>query len=106
MGAELALPDLEVERVIMEPIPVLLHIYDLGIGGGGACLNRFLRPLGTGAFHCGVEVYGSEWAFSDTVTRLESTGVFCCPPKDCEGHTFSDSLNMGNTLCSEPEVLK
>mmetsp|Transcript_85308 Transcript_85308/g.275317 ORF Transcript_85308/g.275317 Transcript_85308/m.275317 type:complete len:83 (-) Transcript_85308:363-611(-) len=43
-------------RTAEELVPVTLHVYDIGSGGGGSALNRLLKPLGLGAFHCGVEV--------------------------------------------------
>jgi len=87
---------------------VTLHIYDVGrledLGPSGVqALNRCLRPLGTGAFHCGVEVFGQEWSFrSDS----RGTGVDACRPKRCEDHTYSDSMHMGHTPLSKPEVLE
>jgi hypothetical protein len=34
---------------------VTLHIYNVGQSKQTALINAFLRKLGTGAFHCGVE---------------------------------------------------
>jgi len=86
-------------------VPVELHVYNIGTSGRGGCINRLLRPLGTGAFHCGVEVYNTEWSFSDTTSRKEATGVFKCMPRQCKGHTYCESVLMGRTSCSEAEVL-
>jgi len=86
-------------------VPVELHVYNIGTSGRGDMVNRLLRPFGTGAFHCGVEVYSSEWSFSDTTSRKETTGVFKCAPRECKGHTYSQSVSMGRTSCSEAEVL-
>mmetsp|Transcript_146293 Transcript_146293/g.364828 ORF Transcript_146293/g.364828 Transcript_146293/m.364828 type:complete len:225 (+) Transcript_146293:62-736(+) len=90
------------------PVPVTLHVYDVGTGGGSTMLNRLLKPMGTGAFHCGVEVYGWEWSYSDIDHPLyqKGTGVFSCSPRNCEGHTYAQSIAMGKTSLCEPDVLK
>jgi len=90
--------------------PVTLHIYDVGTSGSISTLNWMLSPLGTGAFHCGVEVYDWEWSYSDiagsTSKMVDITGVFCCRPRTCEGHSYYQSVEMGYTAASEVEVLK
>mmetsp|Transcript_66686 Transcript_66686/g.169086 ORF Transcript_66686/g.169086 Transcript_66686/m.169086 type:complete len:224 (-) Transcript_66686:52-723(-) len=82
--------------------PVTLNIYDIGTSPQIHILNQVLRMVGTGIFHCGVQVYGMEFSF---IGRKEKgTGVFCCAPRQCEGHSFSEALTMGNTEMSEDEV--
>jgi len=83
---------------------VRLNMYDIGTLGGGSCLNSLLRSLGTGIFHCGVEVYDQEWSYSDT-TSGRGTGVFPCQPRTCRGHTFSETVIMGCTARSRENVL-
>lgn len=88
---------------------VVLHVYDIGTSGGGQVLNTLLRPLGTGAFHCGVEVYGWEWSYSFAVRGrdiIQGTGIFCCRPRDCGGHTYSQSVIMGQSPMSEDDVVE
>jgi len=85
---------------------VLLHVYDVGrldnLGPREVkALNKVLRPLGSGAFHCGVEVYGREWSFKATHA---GTGVYSSRPRSCECHSFSDSLLLGTTSLSKTEV--
>jgi len=87
------------------PVQVMLHVYDIGTGGGGRAINQLLRPLGTGIFHCGVEVYGQEWSYSDTTTG-DGDGVFCSKPRMCNGHSYSESVSMGRTTTPESEVLQ
>mmetsp|Transcript_60914 Transcript_60914/g.178067 ORF Transcript_60914/g.178067 Transcript_60914/m.178067 type:complete len:294 (+) Transcript_60914:76-957(+) len=87
------------------PVPVTLHIYDIGTSGGGHFINALLKPLGTGAFHCGVEVYGCEWSYSDTTSGV-GDGIFCSQPRCCEGHTYCESVSMGRTGTAESEVLQ
>lgn len=82
----------------MSIAPVTVHIYDVGTSGQVQTLNRWLRVLGTGAFHCGVEVHGKEYSFS-------TSGVFWCLPKCCRHHTYAESMQMGRTLMS-PERLR
>jgi len=90
-----------------EPVPVTLHIYNLG--GKTQAVNSILRKLGTGAFHCGVEVYGVEWSFSDVYRegekRQNETGIFCCTPRQCEGHSYCESIPMGVTTLPESAVM-
>mmetsp|Transcript_23668 Transcript_23668/g.51763 ORF Transcript_23668/g.51763 Transcript_23668/m.51763 type:complete len:286 (+) Transcript_23668:300-1157(+) len=91
-------------------VPVTLHIYNLGKSSSAHVVNNLLRQLGTGAFHCGVEVFGVEWSFSDIATApgelARGTGIFCCEPRKCEGHSFSESIPMGKTGLSETDLLK
>jgi len=87
---------------------VVLNIYNLGTSGRGHALNLLLRPLGTGVFHCGVQVYGREWSYADSpmTSPRQVTGIFCSIPCHCEGHTFSQSVSMGQTGASEADVLQ
>merc|ERR1712060_195679 len=82
--------------------PVTLHVYDVGLNTGSV-VNRFLKPLGTGAFHCGVEVHGWEWSYSDIADpRYQAgTGIFPCRPRHCEGHKYCESVHLGRTSTSE-----
>lgn len=84
---------------------VTLNIYDLGESSQVKTLNRFLQRFGTGAFHCGVEVFGREWSYSDMGDGPNAwTGVFGCLPKRCEDHTFSSSVDMGRTFLRESQM--
>lgn len=90
------------------PVPVNLHIYDIGTSRQIQFVNALLRHLHTGAFHCGVEVYGCEWSYSDVAYAPGEcpvgTGIFSCQPKHCEGHSYCESIPMGSTSMSEVEV--
>mmetsp|Transcript_134504 Transcript_134504/g.335561 ORF Transcript_134504/g.335561 Transcript_134504/m.335561 type:complete len:198 (-) Transcript_134504:134-727(-) len=83
------------------PTPVLLHVYDLGENFEVQALNAVLGALGTGAFHCGVEVYGHEFSFN---YKSEGSGVFKCPPRSCPGHTYRTSVEMGFTTLTPSQV--
>lgn len=78
-----------------ELAPVTLHIYDVGTSLHIRAINGILRRIGTGLFHCGVEVFGSEWSYSDMMG--EECGIFCCPPCRCQGFTHVESVFMGRT---------
>jgi len=87
---------------------VRLNIYDIGESEQVQTMNRFLQPLGTGAFHCGVEVLGWEWSYCevyDTSSRglrtNQMTGIFVCRPEQCDGHNYVSSLDMGFTWISK-----
>merc|ERR1712217_563458 len=82
-----------------EPTPVILHIYDLGTSAKIAALNKLLRPIGTGAFHCGVEVHTTEWTYGGG-SYEKGTGVYGCMPRTCKGHTYCESVFMGRTFKS------
>lgn len=103
MGAMVACPGLPEREDDWET--VRLNMYDIGTLGGGACLNSLLRSLGTGVFHCGVEVYDQEWSYSDTFSG-QGSGVFPCRPRECKGHTFRESVLMGHTALSRVIVLQ
>lgn len=95
-------PPQPVSAVSGRGTPVLLHIYDLGTTGAGQVLNTVLRVFGTGAFHCGVEVYGKEWSYRGRA--MAGTGVFATRPRCCDCHTYSETLSMGDTPLSPAEV--
>lgn len=80
---------------------VTLHIYDVTGHAAVQGVNKVLQPLGTGAFHGAVEVYGQEWSFGFCE---EGTGVFPCPPKGCDMHAYREAVPMGETALSEREV--
>jgi len=83
---------------------VTLHIYDLGISGSEV-INSVLSVVGTGAFHTGVEVYGTEYSFGFTPTDAVP-GVVKCVPRQCIGHRFRESLTLGETTLQEKQVVE
>eukprot|EP00419_Tripos_fusus_P053805 CAMPEP_0172804982 /NCGR_PEP_ID=MMETSP1075-20121228/5522_1 /TAXON_ID=2916 /ORGANISM="Ceratium fusus, Strain PA161109" /LENGTH=255 /DNA_ID=CAMNT_0013643645 /DNA_START=76 /DNA_END=843 /DNA_ORIENTATION=- len=84
--------------------PVYLHLYNLGTSGHGSLLNRFLKNMGTGVYHCGVEVFCREWSFADTESG-QGHGVFECTPRKCNGHTYVETVLMGYTTMPAESVL-
>lgn len=84
----------------MKETPVFLHLYDLGTSCAGQALNQLLRPLGSPALHCGVEVFHNEWSFSFLTKGgevYEGSGVFSGRPRECDGHSYCQSLHLGTT---------
>jgi len=86
--------------------PVWLNLYDLGTSCAGQALNQFLRPLGSPALHCGVEVFQHEWSYCHVTLDGEASmqhhsGVFSCKPRECANHTYSQSLRLGSTTLSQ-----
>lgn len=88
--------------------PVTLQVYDMGDHGAMTAINKVLRNLGTGAFHCGVEVYGQEWNFQGSHVHGKlspgMTGLLACTPKRCQGHIFRESVPMKPTVLSRKQV--
>jgi len=85
------------------PALVLLNVYDLGKSHGIQVLNSMLSALDTGAFHCGVEVHGREFSYEGG--NGPGSGIFSCPPRVCPGHTFYQSILMGEIMLTVDEVL-
>jgi len=81
--------------------PVWLHIYDVS-GATVQWINNVIRPVGTGAFHAGVEVFGQEWSFGYAIESR--TGVYPCKPRCNTQHKYRESVEMGATTLTEAEV--
>lgn len=88
---------------------VLLHIYDLihdetvmllpfgltfPLGQCFSACNSGLHALGTGAYHCGVEVNNIEYAYGSSPVEGTS-GVFTCIPKHSPGYQYRTTLDFG-----------
>jgi hypothetical protein len=89
---------------------IKLHIYDLltnetymQVGWGcefpiGQCFNAMnngLHALGTGAYHCGIEINGIEYAYGAN-NSAGTTGVFSCIPKHSPGYEYRTTLDFGS----------
>jgi hypothetical protein len=79
---------------------VKLNVY--GLWESSAAMNRVLSKLGTGAFHCGVEVYGREWSYQPKPDH--TTGVFFCKPRHCKAQYSFESIAMGTTRLTDLQV--
>lgn len=85
--------------------PVYLHLYDLGTSCAGQAINQLLRPLGSPALHCGVEVFRHEWSYcflTKDGQPYQGSGVFSSQPTKCDGHSYSQSLRLGFTVYTQP----
>lgn len=78
---------------------VYLHVYDLQESFKVA--NSVMKGLGTGVYHCAVEVFGREWSFG---MNDRGTGVYYCEPKGNTSHYYRQSIPMGPTKLSRREV--
>lgn len=83
--------------VRLERCSVLLHIYDLSADLQKAnellAFSLYLVAVG-GAFHVGVESFGSEWSYG-------ALGVLNAPPRSAGGHVYHCSLHLGRTSLTE-----
>jgi hypothetical protein len=88
---------------------IQLHIYDLlakdalmqlpmgfmcEIGKWFSDVNSACHDLGTGAYHVGIEVNGTEYAYGATHTPGKS-GVFACNPKLSPGYQYRTTIDFG-----------
>lgn len=93
---EIVTPD-----ALKRPEPVVINVYDMGGDDVAKTVNEAFRPLGMGAFHGAVEVYGREWSFGWTA---EGTGVFSCRPKGSTQHRYRETVALGETHLNRREV--
>lgn len=77
------------------PNTVILNLYDI------TELNGFLAPMGIGAHHAGVQVYGLEFGFGGCP---QGTGVMRNPPGFCPPHIPRERLVLGVTALSAAET--
>lgn len=83
------------------PQEVILHVYDVSTSPDVQKVNQYLTAVGTGAFHGGLEVGGTEWSYGYSES---GTGVFSCPPKGCTAHHYRESHRIGAVNLSESQV--
>ncbi|OLQ06913.1 Desumoylating isopeptidase 2 [Symbiodinium microadriaticum] len=83
------------------PSPVVVHIYDVTGTAAFKVFNEIMRPFGTGAFHAAVEVHGTEWSFGQS---RWGHGIVQSSPRECELHSYRESIHMGYTDLSPFEV--
>mmetsp|Transcript_107695 Transcript_107695/g.214001 ORF Transcript_107695/g.214001 Transcript_107695/m.214001 type:complete len:239 (+) Transcript_107695:74-790(+) len=95
----------EVPEALSLPASVILHVYDVTTNLDVVAINRVLRPIGSGAFHCGVEVYGKEWSFRRS-SNSENTGIFWVQPQSCPGASYCEAVAMGSTSMPHDKVSK
>lgn len=91
------------EACAREVTVVTLHVYDLTRVSLVGKVNSVLLPLGSGAFHVAIEIYGQEWSYGGCSTE-GVTGVYVTRPRKDSSHTFRESIHLGNTSLSNEEV--
>lgn len=94
--------------------PVFLNVYDLTKDFAAA--NRVMKCIGTGVYHCGVEVHGTEWTYSSGSGEDDSDeddsddddcgeyGILEQHPRQHEKHKYKQSVDMGITMLSPSAV--
>lgn len=89
-------------------VPVALHIYNIGSSRQIQVVNKLLREMNTGVFHCGVEVFGMEWSYSSFDCQpgqsLPDSGIFSCKPRQCPTHSYAETIPMGGVAISEDDI--
>lgn len=71
--------------------------YEFPIGKCFQTMNNGLHALGTGAYHCGIEVNGIEYAYGANNVAT-TTGVFTCVPKHSPGYEIRASIDFGSRV--------
>lgn len=61
-----------------------------------------MKLLGTGVYHCGVEVYDIEYSYG--CNDSSGTGVFSNEPRENDCHHFKQTVEMGSTSMSNDEI--
>lgn len=77
-------------------LQVLVNVYDL------LEANKYGYDLGIGAFHSGVELWGSEYSFGHH--EYDSTGVFESVPQQCANAVFREQIQMGEIEITRAQV--
>ena len=83
--------------------PVTLHVYDVGHSQWIGALNRTTEGFVGGVFHAAIEVLDREYSFGASRTPGEC-GVFACRPRRCPLHTYRESVYLGDSSLSKPQV--
>lgn len=51
-----------------------------------------------------MEVYQTEWSYGGCSNGPTDTGIFSCPPRGCEAHSYREAVDMGTTTLSKQDV--
>ena len=73
----------------------------LSVGSALISINNSCRKLDFGAFHAGVELDGVEYSFGRCE---EGSGVYSCTPCESPGYHYRQTVEMGETSKSRPEI--
>lgn len=80
---------------------VTLHIYDVANSETLRYVNGLFRPMGIGAYHGAVEVYGFEWSYG---YNAFGSGVHCGLPGGNDQHRYREAVAMGSTALTAGQV--
>jgi len=80
---------------------VVLHVYHLSTSWLVRGTNVVLQKLGSGLFHVGIEVHGTEWSYG---WKRAGSGVYSCRPAMCRRHYYWARMRMGRTQLSHGRV--
>jgi hypothetical protein len=81
---------------------VTLNVYDLTLSSFIEGFNGVaLKLLAGGAFHCAVEICGSEYSYGFT---KNGSGIYVVPPRKDSEHRFRESVTLGVTSASRSEI--
>eukprot|EP01136_Pigoraptor_vietnamica_P031011 Opistho-1_new@91023 len=87
------------ERALLDfqGFEVSVNVYDL------IPANKYLAPLGLGAYHTGVVVHGEEYAYG--FHKDTTSGIYMCDPKDADSWApFRKTISVGYTTMSRAEI--
>ncbi|EFA85142.1 hypothetical protein PPL_02141 [Heterostelium album PN500] len=87
---------MNIKKKEVTPEKIYLNVYDLHP------VNSYFYYFGLGAFHSGVELYGSEYSFGGH--EYSFTGVFEIEPRTATGVIFRERLLIGETTKSRSQV--
>eukprot|EP01137_Pigoraptor_chileana_P030557 Opistho-2@17199 len=83
--------------VEFEGFEVSVNIYDL------ISANKYLVPVGLGAFHTGVVVHGEEFAYG--FHKTSSSGIYLTDPRDAESWApFRSNVVVGRTHMTKADI--
>jgi hypothetical protein len=90
--------------MLSESPEVLLHIYEVGELSPG--IQKMLTTvMGQSALHVGVEIYGEEWSFGQSITPNSLSGITASKcPKTHACHRYKETLSLGRTKMNPFEV--
>mmetsp|Transcript_136240 Transcript_136240/g.264999 ORF Transcript_136240/g.264999 Transcript_136240/m.264999 type:complete len:308 (+) Transcript_136240:50-973(+) len=80
---------------------VILHVYHLSTSRVVRGANVVLQKLGSGLFHVGIEVHGTEWSYG---WKRAGSGVYSCRPATSRRHYYWAPMRMGRTQLSHGRV--
>jgi len=84
---------------------VVCNVYD--VMDSFKVFNKVAGLFGSGAYHAGIEVFDREISFGGFEPDYEwqqESGLIFCGPRQCEAHSYRESLILGRTECSSSDV--